>query len=174
MAVLYLIRHAEPEGAGTFLGQADPPLARGALNSVAASLSSLSVRVSYVSPLRRARQTAACIFCSSVIVVPELREIGFGQWTGKTWSEIEARWPDLAAQKLEDWQGVATPDGESWADFTERVRRAWDQIREGPSPAAVVAHHAVNAVLANLAVGVSFSQFAQAYGEITELPYVAD
>ncbi len=40
--ILYLIRHAEPEGSGTFLGQADPPLAPGALNGIASSLSALS------------------------------------------------------------------------------------------------------------------------------------
>jgi len=174
MALLYLIRHAEPEGAGTFLGQADPPLAPGALDALAAMLSALPPKVAYVSPLRRARETAACLSCPSVIVVPELCEIGFGEWTGKTWPEIEAHWPELADRKLKDWQGVNVPYGESWADFTGRVGRAWDQVRQGPSPAAVVAHHAVNALLANLAAGVPFSQFAQAYGEITELSYVAD
>ncbi len=174
MALLYLIRHAEPESAGTFLGQADPPLAKGALESVAAPLSTLPVKVAYVSPLRRARETAVCLRCSNVIVVPELRELAFGQWTGKTWSEIEAQWPDLANEKLKDWQGVAAPGGENWTDFTGRVRRAWDRIREGPSPAAVIAHHAVNSVLANLAGSVSFSQFTQSYGQITELAYFAD
>ena len=174
MAILYLIRHAKPEGAGTLLGQADPPLAPGALDSVAHSLSALSVKVVYVSPLRRARETAACLRRSSVIVVPELREIGFGQWTGKTWSEVQRQWPDLACRKLKDWQQVTPPDGESWADFTGRVQRAWHRILAGPSPAAVLAHQGVNAVLANLAAGLPVLQFNQAYGEIREITYVAD
>lgn len=174
MAFLYLIRHAKPAGAGTFLGQADPPLAQGALDGVASALAALSVNAAYVSPLRRARETAACLRRCEITVIPELREIGFGQWTGKTWAEIETDWADLAARKLKDWQGVAAPGGESWTEFEERVQRAWDRIREGRSPAAVVAHHAVNAVLAQLANNLPVAEFAQAYGEITEVPYVAD
>src|SRR3954452_2683964 len=103
MAQLYLIRHAKPEGSGTFLGQADPPLAAGALHGVSQTLSALPVEIAYLSPLRRARETASCLQCAKVIV-PELREIGYGEWTGKTWGEIEAQWPDLAHQKLQNWQ----------------------------------------------------------------------
>jgi alpha-ribazole phosphatase len=173
MALLYLIRHARPQGAGTFLGQADPPLAPGALNGLVPALSALSVSAVYVSSLRRARETAACLRCSDTIVLPDLREIGFGEWTGKTWSEIETHWSDLAGRKLKDWQGVAAPGGESWTAFEERVQRAWNRIRKGPWPAAVVAHHAVNAVLAHFASDVPVSEFAQAYGEIKQLTYVA-
>jgi broad specificity phosphatase PhoE len=174
MALLYLIRHAKPEGAGTFLGQADPPLADGALDELAGALSALSVNAVYVSPLRRARETAACLRCANVTVLPDLREIGFGQWTGKTWAEIETHWPDLAGRKLKAWQDVIAPDGESWTEFADRVARAWDCIREGPSPAAVVAHHAVNAMLAQLVDHLPVAEFTQAYGEIKELNYAAD
>lgn len=173
MALLYLIRHAKPEGAGTFLGQADPPLAIAALDEWAAALSALSVRAVYVSPLRRARDTAACLRCPEVTVLADLREIGFGQWTGKTWLEIERNWADLAARKLKDWRGVTPPEGESWTAFEKRIQRAWDSICKGPAPAAVVAHHAVNAVLANLANNVSTEDFRQSYGEIKQLTYVA-
>jgi broad specificity phosphatase PhoE len=174
MALLYLIRHAKPEGAGTFVGQSDPPLAAGALDGVALALAALPVNAAYVSPLRRARQTAACLRCSEITVSPELREIGFGEWTGKTWAEIETRWTDLARRKLKDWQRVTPPGGESWTEFQERVQRVWDYIRQGPSPAAVVAHQAVNAVLAHLASELPVAEFAQAYGEIKEVHYAAD
>ncbi|MFL6415703.1 MAG: histidine phosphatase family protein [Bryobacteraceae bacterium] len=173
MALLYLIRHARPEGAGTFLGQEDPPLAPGALDQVAQSLSTLSVKAAYLSPLRRAVQTASCLRCTRVRLFPELREIGFGQWTGKTWSEIEAQWPELAMRKLRDWEQVTPPRGELWTDFSDRVRRAWDRIREGPFPAAIVAHQGVNAILANFATGVPVWQFKQGYGEIREVSYNA-
>lgn len=173
MALLYLIRHAKPEGAGTFLGQADPPLANRALDGLAVALSALPVSALYVSPLRRARETAECLCCSDTIVLPDLREIGFGQWTGKTWAEIETHSPDLAGRKLKDWHGVTPPEGESWTDFEERVERAWKRIYEGPSVAAVVAHHAVNAVLAHLANGLPIAEFCQAYGEIKQVNYVA-
>jgi len=124
--------------------------------------------------LRRAAETACCLPCSTVVILPELREIGFGEWTGKTWSEIEAQWPALAAAKLKDWQGVTSPDGETWKTFAERIRRAWDRIRRGPSPAAIVAHSGVNAMLAHLATGCPVTQFQQQYGEINEITYDAD
>jgi broad specificity phosphatase PhoE len=174
MALLYLIRHAKPQGAGTFLGQADPPLADGALDELGQALSALPVSAVYVSPLCRARETAAQIRCRNLTILPDLREIGFGEWTGKTWTEIEAHWPDLAGRKLKNWQQVTPPGGESWSDFEERIGRVWNCIREGPWPAAVVAHQAVNAVLAHLASDLPVAEFAQAYGEITQLTYVAD
>ncbi len=174
MAQLYLIRHAKPEGSGTFLGQADPPLAPGALDGISQTLSALRVEVAYLSPLRRARETALCLECASVIVVPELREIDFGHWTEKTWREIEAQWPDLSKQKLQNWLEVTTPGGESWPDFVERIRLAWNRIRQGPFPAAVIAHVGVNGALSQFVTGLPASQFTQGYGEIIELAYDPD
>jgi broad specificity phosphatase PhoE len=174
MAIVYLIRHAEPHGAGTFLGQADPSLAPGALDNVSQRLAELAIEVAYLSPLCRAQETACCLRCANRVTLPELREIGLGDWTGKTWREIEAEWPELAGQKLQDWQGIASPGGETWPDFVDRVRLAWTRIRRGPFPAAIIAHAAVNAVLANLATGVPASAFTQGYGEITEFTYDAD
>jgi broad specificity phosphatase PhoE len=174
MAQIYLIRHAEPEGSGTFLGQADPPLAPSALHGVSQILSALRVEAVYLSPLRRARETASCLQCANVIVLPELREIDFGQWTGKTWEEIEVQWPDLAHQKLDKWEDVTTPGGEKWTDFLERVRLAWNRICQGPFPTAVVAHAGVNGVLSQFATGVPAAQFTQGHGEIIEVAYGAD
>lgn len=157
---------------GTFLGQADPPLIENALLEVSPALSALLAQVVYVSPLRRARETAAAMECTELVVLPELGEIAFGDWTGKTWGEIEEEWPVEAAHKLEDWTGVTPPGGEAWPDFVARVQRGWNLIRQGPSPAAVVAHQAVNCVLANLVAAVPLFSFTQSYGEITELTYV--
>lgn len=158
MATVYLIRHAEPAVRGVFLGQMDPPLTDAARPAFA-----LDVRIVYTSPLRRAMQTAAAIECDRVEVLPELRELGYGEWTGKTWEEIEERWPDLAREKLRNWTGVTPPGGESWTDFAERVARAWARIREGPFPAAVVAHQAVNAALV---APENPESFAQKYAEV--------
>jgi broad specificity phosphatase PhoE len=174
MAQLYLIRHAKPEGAGTFLGQADPPLAPGALDGVSQTLSALPVEVAYLSPLRRARETASCLRCANVIILPELREICFGQWTGKPWREIEAQWPVLAHQKLQNWLDITSPGGETWPDFQTRVRMAWNRIRQGPFPAAIVAHVAVNGALSQFLTGFPASRFTQGYGEIVEVGYDGD
>lgn len=173
MAKLYLIRHGTPALTGTFLGQFDSPLADGVRDELRETLSKLTLAIAYVSPLRRARETAECLACSQQVVLPNLREIGFGEWTGKAWDEIERTWPQLAAEKLHDWLTITPPGGEPWIEFVDRVNVAWRVIRSGPSPVAVVAHQAVNGVLANLASGVSALEFTQKYGEATEIEYVA-
>ena len=125
----------------------------------------------WTSPLRRARETADLLGAGRVVEVPELREIDQGAWTGKSWAEIEANWGDLASLKLSDWLGTPAPGGESWTDFLDRIRRALDIIRSGPTPAAIVGHQGVNAALLHLIDGRDPLAFQQSYGEVIQLDY---
>ena len=174
MATLFLIRHAEPAVKGVFLGRLDPSLSPAGHTQAQRALSNLQVEIAYVSPLRRAQETASYLRSAQVIVLPELEEIDFGEWTGKTWGQIQAGWPELASQKLEDWLGITPPNGESWRNFVCRVRSAWQRIRSGPSPAVVIAHEGVNAALASIMDGRSPLNFNQAYTEITSIEYTTD
>ena len=167
MATLFLIRHAEPTITGVMLGQLDPELSQ-AGREQAASLANLPVELVWSSPLRRARQTADSIGCP-VVELPELRELHQGDWTGKSWSEIEALWPSHAARQLNDWLNIAAPAGETWPTLLARVTIALHQIRTGPFPAAIVAHQAVNAALLHLIDASDPLTHAQHYGEIIEL-----
>ena len=171
VATLFLIRHGEPESRGVFLGQSDPPLSTSGQSRVRAALSCLQVTVTYCSTLRRARQTADLIPSQKLVELPELKEIDMGDWTGKTWREIETGWGKLAADKSADWLGIDPPNGESWSALMHRVRSAWQLIRQGPEPVAVVAHFAVNAALANLIDGRDPLSFSQQYGEAFRLHY---
>ena len=173
MATLLLIRHAEPSATGTFLGQEDPPLSTVGHAQARNALSNLIAEIAYVSPLRRARETASYLR-SPQMIVPELREVDFGEWTGKTWQEIQARWPMLAREKEANWLEVTPPGGESWTDLIGRVRSAWQRIRNAPSPVAIVAHAGVNAALAHIVAGHSPLDFHQIYTEITRLEYGTD
>jgi probable phosphoglycerate mutase len=130
-------------------------------------LAAVAVKAIYVSPLRRAMETAAAIRCGvEPVVVEELAEIDFGEWEGFTWQEIEERWPGAACRKVEDWLGETAPGGECWTDFDARVGRALERILAGPKPAAVVAHMVVNAALAARLAGADPKRFHQQYGEI--------
>jgi broad specificity phosphatase PhoE len=91
-----------------------------------------------------------------------------GDWEGRNWEQIQAAWPDLARQKLQDWFTVTPPGGENWSDFEARVSTAWKQIRQAASPSAVVAHAAVNFVLAKLITGRELTQ-PQRHGEVITL-----
>ncbi len=161
MPQLYVIRHCEPALTGVLLGQCDPPLSASGRAHAATLLDGIRLEAIYSSPLRRALETAQAIArAAPVTIVDDLREITYGEWDGLTWAEIEASAPDLAFRKLHDWQGVISPGGETWASFAARVARAFEKIRNGPRPAAMVAHAAVNQVLCGI---------DQPYGGVNEL-----
>lgn len=150
--MIYLIRHARPARTGLLLGRVDEPLAK---EPIAAS--ALDVAAVYTSPLQRARATAAALFPRhDLIVIDDLTEIAGGEWDGLAWSEIEARWPALAAQRLEDWWSALPVGAETREAIEERATRAWQRITQGPRPAAVIAHAGINAFLAN--AGIAFVQ----------------
>jgi broad specificity phosphatase PhoE len=148
----------------------DPPLSAPGHSQAKAALADLNVTVTYTSPLQRARQTAGYI-SSKRIEVTNLRELHYGDWTGKTWAEVESHWPDLAQQKSADWLNITPPNGETWPELTERIAAVWTTIRAGPEPCAVVAHQAVNAALASLITQTDPLQFTQQYGEVIRIEY---
>ncbi len=169
MRTLYIIRHACPAVEGVLLGQSDPPLSDQGREDAQRTFSGLEVERVYSSPLRRARETAAFLRSpAEVTVLDELAEISLGAWDGKCWEEVKRADPVLAHRKTEDWFGVTPPDGESWSAFTERVLSALDHVRRGPVPAAIVAHSAVNSVIAASLLGTPPIQFQQAYCEVME------
>jgi broad specificity phosphatase PhoE len=169
MRTLYLIRHACAAVEGVLLGQSDPPLSDQGRADAHRAFSGFEVQRVYSSPLRRARETAAFLrSAAEVTVLDELAEISLGAWDGKSWEEVQRTDPALANRKSEDWFGVTPPDGESWSAFTQRVLNALDHVRSGPMPAAIVAHSAVNSVIAASLRASSPIQFQQAYCEVIE------
>lgn len=150
---LLLIRHAVTDMAGTLCGQADPPLnatGRAQANALARSLQGWSVSRLYTSDLQRALQTAqplAQLWKIPIVARADLREISFGAWEGKRWSEIHSSGPDIRAmESLPEW---AAPDGEAFASFRNRVRRAMREVLAAPGGerTAIVAHLGVIRVL---------------------------
>lgn len=169
MPKLYLVRHAEPAVTGVLLGESDPPLSPNGRAQAVGLLASLDVAIVYTSPLRRAQETAqASTDAAPIEILGDLREISYGAWDGKTWAEIEAGDPDLAARKRRDWLNVTPPGGEPWPLFAGRVRRAFDRIRRGPLPCAVVAHSGVNAVIHQILTGGEPARFLQRLAEVKE------
>ncbi|MDX1980720.1 MAG: histidine phosphatase family protein [Bryobacteraceae bacterium] len=153
--MIHLIRHARP------------PVARQRIAPSPIAPASI-----FCSPLERAVDTANLLFPGHKIrILPELAEIGMGEWEGKTWEEIEARWPGLAKAKLDDWTAAPAPGGEAWSDFEARVRTAWRILIAAPSPVAVVAHAGVNSVLRQFATGQDPTTFSQDYCEVISLEF---
>ncbi|TXH35986.1 MAG: histidine phosphatase family protein [Rhodospirillaceae bacterium] len=147
-ADIYLLRHGETDWSqdGRLQGQLDSPLTEsgrrqarqlGAL--LAAHLAGAATPMNcQVSPLGRAQETANLIraeagrlLAPEQITEPRLSEIGFGDWEGLTFDEIEADWEDLIDQYDDlDWLFDA-PNGEGYERALARIQ-SWLDDQSGP------------------------------------------
>ncbi len=99
------------------------------------------------SDLIRARQTAEIISEHLGVphyVVPDLRELDFGQMEGLTDAEIAHRFSDFKQRQLPMDLDLRYPGGENVADLLERVVPALlSVVGEGPGPVAIATHGVV-------------------------------
>ena len=111
---------------------------------MAAAFAREPIEAVYSSPLRRAREGAACV--ADVLGLPvreddRLMEIHAGIFQGLDWQDIEARYPREAAAWRSQDPDYRIPQGESRRDLMQRVAAALADIREaGHRQAVVVAH----------------------------------
>jgi broad specificity phosphatase PhoE len=147
MSACVLIRHGATDMAGRFCGHSDPPLNRTGRIQVERAASMLSVpKVIYSSDLVRARLSAAILaahFGIPVQVRPGLREIGFGQWEGLSWQEIEQRFHPESQVWMERFPAGVIPNGERYDVFCERVRQEIEFLSaEAKSQTVIAVTHA--------------------------------
>lgn len=156
MPTIYYIRHGETEwnALGRLQGVRDIPLNElGRRQSVDAGhiLSDLLMRdgrsetsLTFVaSPLGRARQTMELargvlkLPLSGYAIDDRLREIGYGEWEGSTLAEMQAKDPDLFAQRQAEKWTVAPPGGETYVSVQARMT---DWYRGLTADVVAVAH----------------------------------
>ena len=145
---LALIRHAESEMSGRYLGHTDPPLSdRGCAQAIALArrLGREPLLALYSSPLRRAfdtAQTVAALHGPEVEVVAALAELDFGDWDGLSYEEIEHRDPEQLTRWLADPIANHPPGGETLAHMSHRVVAAAQAIvaRHSQGTVAIVSH----------------------------------
>jgi alpha-ribazole phosphatase len=151
MKEILFVRHAETDMAGTFCDHSDPELnARGLiqLNELISRLRAEKVDAVYTSDLRRAYATGRAIakaFGIDCHARSALREIGFGQWEGLTWKEIERRDETYARRWLAEYPNLPTQAGENFRDFEQRVLEEVDSLSkkiEAEHQCIVVVTHA--------------------------------
>jgi broad specificity phosphatase PhoE len=134
---VYLIRHGQtPVNNRAVLHQTadDAELTDVGKNQIATTAEWLSTRQAqiktvYCSTERRAEQSAELLAekLGTITTQPkkELRERNWGDWSGKTWAEVENVLEDFS---LEDRYNFVPPNGESWAQFTDRLQKIWWQL----------------------------------------------
>jgi probable phosphoglycerate mutase len=161
MTRLIVVRHAETEANlnQVWQGDLDAPLTERGRQQVTATALRLAelhasdpIDLFYVSPLPRARSTAAAIAEAtklSLLIESELREFSLGEWEGRSFREL---------REVEDLWGrweidpaFAPPNGESPLSFNRRAVRALSALaaRHPGQTSLIVTHGAfISSVLA--------------------------
>lgn len=124
-----LIRHGEPAGGPMFRGSQDDPLSDTGWQQVNAAITD-DDRWDLVvtSPLVRCKAFARQLAQQRQLPVyeePQLREIGFGDWEGRTSADIMAHTPDALTRFWSDPVNHPPPGGEAITAFSKRVADAW-------------------------------------------------
>jgi len=174
---LYLLRHGEVESAaaGRLLGRTDALLsARGheQARQLGEMLSSVGLSAVYSSDLKRALKTAEAIAgrCNLIVQADTAwREINMGDWEGRTLPELHEESPDLVAELLEHPAAFTYPQGESFAEFEDRLQRALDGLlgTHQSGTVALVTHGGVCRATIGCALGLpmkNWLRLAQPYG----------
>ena len=142
--IVELIRHGETElqAQGRYQGAVDVPLSGEGRRKLSAGRESLSTdgiyrdpAVVYVSPLKRARETASILFPEAVqVVIPGFSEMNFGKFEGRNYKEMEND-PDYRAWVAGMCLGKC-PGGESREEFCARTCEAFlEVLRQVPQNA---------------------------------------
>lgn len=132
-------------------GQTDIPLnATGEeqARELAQALSGEMPAVIFASPLSRAAETARIVRADRDIplcLIPELTEVGFGRWEGKTLTEIGRDFPEDYARWVKDPAWQTPTGGEAKEHLRRRARQAVKNMLKNPlfgedDTAIVVSH----------------------------------
>jgi alpha-ribazole phosphatase len=143
MALVILVRHGQTDEnvSGKISGQGPVPLsARGREQAQLAAevLHPLGVTHLFCSPVMRARQTAEILaqhLGLGMAEMPDLREVGYGDWEGKFFHEI--RQSPIAHQVFNDPVNAVFPNGESLPAVQQRGVQVIEAVR-GQHPQGVL------------------------------------
>lgn len=148
MTTILLARHGESDWNRTkrWQGHADRPLTeagRAQSQELADRLAETQLEAVYSSDLQRARETAEIVAATrglEVTVLPDLREVDVGSWSGLTRPEAEERFPDAYRRWVAGGEGW--DDGETYEQLSKRVLRAVQTIAaDHPGDRVLVVAH---------------------------------
>ena len=133
---LLLVRHAEVEERyhkifGGVIDMNLSPRGQEQARNLAAYLHGKKVDAIYASPMKRVQQTLAPFLNNGApaqIIVPALREINFGDWTGMNWEKVCEKFNLDPHDWLDHIERGLTPNGENGAQFRARVEPCLREI----------------------------------------------
>ena len=137
-------------------------LGRAQAAALGEALGRYRVAAAYVSPMRRAVETAEIALARAgmpMTPLDELRELSLGEWEGCTVDEVRARDGDPYRAWLKAPLDCPPPGAEPLPDVATRVQRAIDGIaaRHPDDDVLLVAHGGVISVFTCAMLGCSFN-----------------
>ncbi|HUA67532.1 MAG TPA: histidine phosphatase family protein [Candidatus Saccharimonadales bacterium] len=179
---LLLVRHAEiePRYQHAFGGQLDIRLsARGQAQAktLANFLRGKKIAALYASPMKRVQQTLAPFLNNGApaqTVLPGLREVDFGDWTGFTWDEVREKFGVHPYDWLDEIELGTVPNGESGVQFRARVEPCLLQIirRNQGSTIAIFTHGGVIRMMLSILLDLPLpktNSFEIEYASVTQI-----
>ena len=132
MLSIILLRHGKTQGnlENRYNGRTDEPLCALGIAEAEAGAHHPEIPLVYASPMLRAQQTAKIFFPNAQIeTIPDLREMDFGDFEGRTAEEMEQN------ETYRAWVAGgcvnSCPNGEGIPDFARRAAAAFCSLRCG-------------------------------------------
>lgn len=142
--VIHLLRHGETERGARYWGRTDVALSAEGWRQMGSAVEGGGPwRAIVSSPLARCRAFAERL--AGKIAVPlsldaRLMELDFGEWEGRTATELMGSSPEALTRFWEDPLAHPPPGGERLEAFARRVLAAWQEIGARDEPMLVITH----------------------------------
>lgn len=142
---LDFLRHGETQQGGGFRGSIDDALTSLGWEQMETGTAGGRWDAIVTSPLRRCAAFAERLACrrgTPLTVMDDLRELHFGDWEGRSASQLMEDSADALGQFWADPYGFTPPAGEPLAAFEQRVLTAVRQLAQPPGRRVLVVSHA--------------------------------
>jgi len=161
---LYLIRHGDVGAQGRYIGSSNPQLTATGREQIALlsqGMQTAALELVFCSPLKRCRQSLEHLgVVARVVMCEELREVDFGEWEGKSASEILAGDGTAFAGWASGSSDFCCPGGESLRSFYQRITVFWEMLRARQEHRLLlVTHGGVIRHLLCLALGLPWEKY---------------
>ena len=136
----------------------------------------------YASPMKRVQQTLAPMLVNGAprpVILPDLREVDFGDWTGLAWDEVQARFGISAFAWLEQLECDGIANAESAESLRDRVEPCLRRILADHAgrQVAIFCHGGIIRVLLGILLRWPLSRMAAfeiEYASLTQVLLRAD